>query len=86
MSMIFNMPFFPCSLLNEDGLESLLDNPSISPELKAWAQILNSAESFDDAKLQSLPLTLPEQPDLLIVKDLGQLFDERTACYTSFSR
>lgn len=51
-----------------------------------WAQILDSADSFDDAQLQALPLTLSAQTDLSVVDDLGELFDERTVCHTSFSR
>lgn len=86
LGTIFNLPFFPTALLNNGDLDSFINNPSITRDLAEWANVLRSASSFDDTNLQNLPISLPTQPDVQAITKIGELFDDRTACWTSFTR
>lgn len=65
---------------------SFINNPSITPDLANWANVLLSASSFDDTNLLNLPISLPTQPDIPVIIKIDELFDDRTACWTSFTR
>lgn len=86
MSTIFRVPFFPTSLLASDDLNTIINDASITPEFKDWAQVLNSATSFDDEGLLQLPLSLSTQSQAQVIAGFEELLDERTCCTTSFTR
>lgn len=86
LGTIFNLPFFPTALLENGDLNSFINNPSITHDLAQWANVLHSASSFDDTNLLNLPISLPTQPDVPAITKIGELFDDRTACWTSFTR